>query len=71
MTIINYEPKHYGFGDDYSNQYPALVTKGCGCCSSYLPVTQQNLEQAISEAEEWLETLRSLSPVDYSSVDLD
>ena len=57
--IISYESSEcYTFTDDKGTPYPALRTKGCGCCSSYLPVTQENINQAILEAEKWLETLK-------------
>ena len=63
--IISYESECYSFTDDKGAAYPALSTKGCGCCSSYLPVTQENINQAILEAEKWLETLKALKPFDY------
>lgn len=66
MNIISYTLESYSLTDpDTGAPLPAFVTKGCGCCSSAIPVTQENIDKAIQEAEEWLETLRSLTPYNY------
>lgn len=57
--FVQYDPDCYAF----LNPAPGLRTQGCGCCSSYEPCTQENLDLAIKEAEEWLEQLREIQPV--------
>lgn len=39
---------------------PFIKTRGCGCCSQGLPLTPELLEEAISDAEAWLEELKAL-----------
>jgi hypothetical protein len=63
--FVTYDPESYSITDDNCNPYPALITKGCGCCSDHKRVTAENLATAIREAEEWLKQLKTLSPVHY------
>lgn len=51
-------------GTDYSeDDYPlVLETMGCSCCSSKVPLTQENLNDAIQDARDWLDYLESLTP---------
>ena len=39
---------------------PALVTEGCGCCSSYVVATPKRIDEAIEETERFLADLRAL-----------
>lgn len=51
---------------DYLDHLEGLLTKGCGCCSTTIPLTDNNLKKAIVDAEEWLVFLKSLSPTDIN-----
>lgn len=65
MEIISHIPECHSFTDDNCNPYPALRTRGCGCCGEYLPVTKENIELAKTQAREWMEFLENLEPVNY------
>ena len=54
--------QYRGTGTDYSEDGDPLVLKsmGCGCCSQNVPLTQENLDEAIQDARDWLEYLESL-----------
>jgi hypothetical protein len=67
LNIISYSTENYSITDDDCNPIPVFETRGCACCSKAVRVTEESIAQAISEAEEWLETLRKLVPVDYST----
>ena len=62
--IIRYEPPEYSFlyGKD-GEPLPGLRTSGCGCCSKSIPLTRENINAAIRDIEELLETLRDLQPI--------
>lgn len=56
--------------DDFSfmgsGQYPKVFrTKGCGCCSDDIRITEESINQVIQEAENWLKILRTLEPEIY------
>lgn len=56
--------------DDFSfmgeGEYPKVFrTRGCGCCSDDIRITAESINQAIQEAEQWLETIRALKPETY------
>jgi hypothetical protein len=40
-------------------------TAGCGCCADEDRITQATIQEAIKDAEKWLETLRDLKPENY------
>jgi hypothetical protein len=65
LNFISIDQECYSFTDDDGRPYPALVTRGCGCCAAYRKVTRENLDEAIRQAEEWLAKLRETEPVDY------
>lgn len=66
MNILDYTTESFAYTHpETCAPLPALITSGCGCCSGVLPVTRENLDKAIHEAEEWLEQLRNLQPYDY------
>jgi len=65
MDIIKRTEESYDFTDDNGKPYPALITRGCGCCSSALPVTWENIDKAIAQTHEWLEELEAMEPVSY------
>lgn len=65
IDITGYDAECWSFQDDDGKPYPALLTRGCGCCQSYLKVTPENIAEAIKATEEWLEFLRELQPVTY------
>ncbi len=65
MYIIDIDQECYSITDLEGKPYPALVTRGCSCCQGYRRITRENLDEAIKQAEEWLERLRSTDPVDY------
>lgn len=67
LNIVSYTDESYKFLDPNANPHPALETRGCGCCSESLPVTQENIQKAIKEAREWIAFLEGLSPVNYPS----
>ena len=62
--IIRYERPEYSclYGKD-GKPLPGLRTSGCGCCSETIPLTRENIDAAIRDAEELLETLRDLQPI--------
>lgn len=64
-AYTQYNPECYSFADGEGQPYPALLTRGCGCCSVAVKVTRENLDEAIRSAREWVGFLESLSPVDY------
>jgi hypothetical protein len=65
MNIIKRTEESFDFTDDNGKPCPALVTRGCGCCSSSLPVTRENIDKAIAQTREWLAELESMQPVSY------
>lgn len=49
---------------------PKLETKGCGCCSQELPLTKENLDEAIAEAEKFADGLRGIKVfINWSDVE--
>ena len=60
--IIRHDTDRLSSEDGYCD-LPALITSGCSCCSSLLPLTQENIALAIKEAEDWIKELKTLVPV--------
>jgi hypothetical protein len=51
--------EHY-YGDEPTEGLKhSIRTTGCSCCSTSKPLTAEVLEDAIKQAEKWLEELRS------------
>lgn len=48
MDIIKRTEESYDFTDDNGKPCPALITRGCGCCATALPVTRENIDKANS-----------------------
>ncbi len=65
MGIIKREEECYDFTDDSGKPYPALITRGCGCCAYGLPVTRENIDKAIAQTREWLSEPEAMEPVSY------
>jgi hypothetical protein len=65
MDIIGITQESYDFTDDNGAPYPALKTRGRSCCSTSLPITQENLEEARNQAREWLSELEAMEPFNY------
>ncbi len=61
--IVKFLDEHYGFTDENENPLPALRDIGCDCCAKYFPLTEENIQKAIEEAEAWILQLKSLSPL--------
>ena len=67
MNIIQIEEDYTFCG---RGQAPKIFsTRGCSCCSEKVRITAESIAQAIGEAEEWLETLRNLTPETYTDED--
>ncbi len=69
--IISYEKEsHKLFAKgNQKKRLPGLETKGCGCCSTHIPCTKENLEDAIKATEDWLNTLQQIEPIPIEEYD--
>jgi hypothetical protein len=56
MSVNYREIEHY---PEQNGGKPMLRTTGCYCCSRQKPMTARTLQEAIQDAEEWLEDLKS------------